>query len=251
MNRALLLLCRALLFFLLQPICAHALDVPAYDPKHQEVTDLTGTLQPTQIAALAAKLHSLQVTDGTQIAVLMIHTLRGDDLFDFAQRVATQWRIGQKKTDNGILFLIVKDDHKSRIQVGYGLEGRLTDALSSRILRNEVQPEFRAERYYEGIDRAVSAIIKAMKGEYTAPGSTAGQRGGGEIGFWILLTILIIFWMISMFAGRRGRRRRGFGGFFYPGYGGGGWTSGGGSSGGGGGGFGGGSFGGGGASGDW
>ncbi|MGI8905809.1 MAG: TPM domain-containing protein [Candidatus Sumerlaeaceae bacterium] len=243
---------------MLSAITATALDVPPFNPEHKEVTDLTGTLKPAEVSALVSKIQAVQASDGTQISVLLIPTLDGDEIFDFTQRVATTWKIGQSKIDNGVLFLIVKNDKKARIHVGYGLEGRLTDALSKRILLNEVQPEFRSGRFYQGIDRAVTAIIQAVKGEYTAPAKKSTGKSS-DAGFWVMLAILAFLWMSGMRMSRRGsrRRRRAYGGFYFPTLGsggGGGWSSGGGggwSSGGGGGGFGGGDFGGGGASGDW
>ena len=251
-----------LLAMLVLPVAARALDVPLYNPQHKEVTDLTGTLKPQEVDALVSKIRLLQSSDGTQVAVLLIPTLNGDDLFEFAQRVGTTWNVGVSKTDNGVLFIVVKNDKKVRIHVGYGLEGRLTDALSKRIILNEVQPEFRAGHYYQGIDRAVTAIVQAVKGEYkAAPVKASGNHP--EAGFWIMILMLAFFWIMSVRASRSGRRRGHGGVFIWPGFGGGGgWSSGGGSdtgsSGGGwssggdsGGSFGGGDFGGGGASGDW
>jgi uncharacterized protein len=243
---------------------ARALDAPPFDPQHKEVTDLAQLLAPTEITALVNKIRALQTSDGTQVAVLTIPTLDGDDIFEFTHRVATSWKIGQNKTDNGVLLVVVKNDRKVRIHVGYGLEGRLTDALSKRIILNEIQPRFRSGKYYEGIDNAVSAIIKAVKGEYTAPSVRSRGNGSSEGGFWFMLVMLAFFWIMGIRNSRRARGRRGRGGVvFLPGFGSGwssgssdgGWSSGsssGGSDwGGGGGSFGGGDFGGGGASGDW
>jgi uncharacterized protein len=265
-------LVRVILFFMCvaTSVLTRAFEVPDYNRQHKEVTDLSGTLKPEQVDALVSKIRSLKSSDGTQLAVLIIQSLEGDDIFEFSQRVVTKWDISQKP-DNVALLIIAMKDHKSRIHVGYGLEGRLTDALSSRILRNELQPEFRAGRYYEGIDRTLDAIVKAVKGEYTAPAPKSTSGGGDEFGFWFILLFFVVIWIWSVFSSRRSRRRRGglLGGYYPMGtFGsGGGWSSGssggdwGGSSSGGGwssggdsgfgGSSGGGSFGGGGASGDW
>src|SRR5258706_14646414 len=101
-----------------------------------------------------------------QIAVLIIHSLDGEALEDFSLRVAEKWKLGKKDTDNGVLFLISIGDRKARIEVGHGLEGVLTDALSSRINRNEVAPHFRQGDYEGGVQAGVMAIIRAIKGQY-------------------------------------------------------------------------------------
>jgi uncharacterized protein len=252
-----------IIFIYLMTMCAQALDVPEHDSNTRLVTDLTATLSSSEKDRLAQKLRAIEQSDGTQITVLLIPTLAGDDLFDFSHRTFQKWGIGDKSNNNGVLFLVAKNDRKMRIHVGYGLEGRLTDALSSRIMRNEVQPEFYNGRFFEGIERGVSAIIEAVKGEYVDTTAATSSSGSGDIGFWIMLTVLIVFFVLPIFLPKRARRRRRASGYAEPWFTSGGWTSGGsgggwgGSSGGGwssgsdSGTFGGGSSGGGGASGSW
>lgn len=252
----------ALLALLLVCVAGAALDVPPYDKAHPHVTDLTGTLRADQLAALEAKMADIEKTDGTQVAVLMIPSLKDDDLFDFSQRAAQKWGIGQKGKNNGILFLIAKDDKKMRIHVGYGLEGRLTDALSDQILRHDVRPGFRNGDYYAGISAGVTAIDKAIRGEYKAE-PEKNQNSAATAMLLLFLFLFIMFALSRRSGGGPGGLRGGRGpgdifGAGLPGWGTGGWTAGtgdfgGGGSGGGGGfgGFGGGSFGGGGASGSW
>ncbi len=210
--------------------------------------DFTNTLSSSQLEYLNDNLLKFNERTSTQIVFLMIKTLGGYPLERFSYEVAEKNKIGTKGNDNGILFLVVKDDKKMRIEVGYGLEGALPDALASSIIRNEVAPYFKAGEYFKGIITGLNAIIQAVKGEYTGKKNKKKKKEKGNLVFWINLIIFALFWIFSAF------RRRG-GGFIYLGGFGGGF--GGGSSGGfGGGGFGGfsgggGSFGGGGASGGW
>ena len=211
-------------------------------------TDLTGTLSSNQVQSLNQRLKIYEDTTSTQLVTLMIPSLDDYPIEYFAYEVASQNKIGTEKNDNGALLLVVKDDRKLRIEVGYGLEGVLPDALASSIIRNVIVPYFKKDEYYAGINAGLDAMIKAIAGEYTADKSPDSEDKKGIPGFFILL--LIIFFIFNFFfrGGKRGR-----GGFIYTGGGFGG--SRGGFSGGGGfgGGFsgGGGSFGGGGASGGW
>ncbi len=165
----------------------------------------------------------------------------------YTQEVAEKNGIGTKENNNGVLFYVAKEDRKMRIEVGYGLEGALPDALSSSIIRNEVAPYFKNDMYYEGAVAGLNAIMAATKGEYKG-----NPQGNEEVKFPLGTIIFIIILLIIIFSRKGGGRSSG--GFTYFGGGfGGGSSSGGFSSGGSFGGFsgGGGSFGGGGASGSW
>ncbi|MFZ0454477.1 MAG: TPM domain-containing protein [Ignavibacteriaceae bacterium] len=207
-------------------------------------TDLTNTLTTEQLSTLDYGLRTFEDSTSNQIAILMINTLDNYPLEEYSYDVAHQNKIGTKKLDNGILLLIVKGDKKARIEVGYGLEGALPDALASSIIRNVMFPYFKKEEYYGGITAGLNAIISAVKGEYKAEYKPDKKDKGLPN---LLPFIIIIFFLIRFLF--RGGRRGGGGFIFFPG------GFGGGSSGGsfGGGGFsgGGGSFGGGGASGSW
>jgi uncharacterized protein len=208
--------------------------------------DLTGTLNPDQIGVLNNRLKTFDDSTSNQIVLLIVPTINDYPLEEYANEIATKNKIGTKKSDNGILFLIVKDDKKIRIEVGYGLEGALPDALASSIIRNVVVPNFKRNDYYSGISEGIDAIVQATKGEYKAVEKKQSRNSFSGI---ITILIIIFFLISSIF---RGGRRRG-GGFFFPGgFGGGGFSSGGGG-GFSGGGFsgGGGGFGGGGSSGGW
>jgi uncharacterized protein len=176
--------------------------VPAVEiPKLQDrVTDLAGVLSPEQIASLDSRLKEFEDTDSTQIAVLIIPSLDGEPLEDYSIKVAEAWKIGQKGRDNGAILLISLNDRKLRIEVGYGLEGTLNDALSNRIIRNEITPRFRAGDFYGGIDAGVTAIIQTVRGVYqAAPRSETGSSRKRSGGIFNLLIILLfpLLWILS------------------------------------------------------
>jgi uncharacterized protein len=208
-------------------------------------TDLTGTLSPDQTASLNAKLQAYSDTTSNQIVFLMVNTLEGYPLEDYSYDVAKENQIGTKKNNNGILLLVVKNDHKLRIEVGYGLEGVFPDALSSSIIRNVIKPYFIRDDFYSGVNAGLNAIFSAIAGEYKADKQETTRKRQTPPIFTILG--IIFFILFSFLRGRRGGKGGGF--MYFGGLGGGS----GGGFGGGGGGFsgGGGSFGGGGSSGSW
>jgi len=218
-------------------------------------TDLTGTLNASQLSELDRRLKAFDDSTSTQIVALMVPTIGQYAIEEYSLKVAELNKIGRKGKDNGALLLIAKDDRKFRIETGYGLEGALPDALSGLIMRREIAPRFREGDYYGGILAGVEAIMLAVRGEYTADVKDR-KREKNPIGlFPFLIFLFVLFTFIRGIFGRRrlsGRSYRGWGGI-PPIIGG--WGGGGGSFGGGGGfgGFsgGGGSFGGGGASGSW
>lgn len=226
---------------LLLPILAFA-KAPAVPAPTGYVNDYTSTLTQAQVQALDNELKAFDKQTSNQVAVAMFNSLGGDNLEDFSMQIAEKWKMGSKKNDNGVLLLIIKQDHKMRIEVGYGLEGALTDALSSVIIRDEIAPQFRKGNFFQGIQAGVKAIMLATQGEYK--GNPDAKRKAKEHQFlnvlWVLFLIIFFIWN---FIFKRGRR----GGYFI---GGGGFGSGSGGRGGFGG-FGGGGFGGGGASGGW
>ncbi|MBF0298130.1 MAG: TPM domain-containing protein [Oligoflexia bacterium] len=179
------------------------------------------------------KLIQLENSDSTQVVVLTIPTLEEENLEEFSIKVAQKWQIGKNKKDNGVILLVAKQERKVRIEVGRGLEGKLTDLVSGRIIRQEIVPYFREEDYNLGLVAGVNSIIAVVKGEYQGNTKLDSKETSPN---WIL--ILVVLLMGFLFFIRRS------GGVFTSG-GGGSWRSGGGFSGGGG------SFGGGGSSGNW
>ena len=136
---------------------------------------------------------------------LTIPSLEGDSLEDFSIRVAEAWKIGKKGFDNGAILLIARDDRKLRIEVGYGLEGVMPDAIASRIIREVITPRFRSGDFTGGIEAGIDAMLKVTKGEILperarpGPGSTASEGGS-------LMTILMITAMLALFIGMTRRR---------------------------------------------
>lgn len=118
--------------------------------------------------SLENRLRMYEDSTSNQIAILIISSLDGEPLEEYSLRVAEKWQLGKKEKDNGVLLLISVNDHKMRIETGYGLEGVLTDALCSRIIRNEIAPHFRQDDYDGGVTAGIDAIIKGIGGEYTA-----------------------------------------------------------------------------------
>ena len=223
------------------------------------VLDQTNTLTPEQEATLEQKLIAYDKSTSNQIAVVLIHTLSGNSIEDVALAIGREWGVGgQAAMDNGVVLLVAKNDRKVRIEVGYGLEGAVTDYVASSIIQNTILPNFKEGNYYRGLTEAVDEIIKASEGRYTAPEGYGKKK---RIKAWQMILAIIILWIIIAAIGRGGRgggyvSRRGYRNWGGPiWWGGGGHSSGGGGwSGGGGGGFGGfggGSFGGGGSSGSW
>ncbi|HHH55293.1 MAG TPA: TPM domain-containing protein [Bacteroidetes bacterium] len=210
--------------------------------------------------ALEQKLVAYDDTTSTQIAVVIEKSTEGDDIFDYAIRLAEKWGIGQEGKDNGVLIYIATEDRKLRILTGYGAEPTLTDAMAKRIIERILIPAIRKGNYYEGLDKATTKIIQLTAGEFSAD-----DEGGGIEPILIFALILLLFFLFVYLASKgNGGKGGGYyrGGHYddpWRGNGGGWWIGGGGSGGGGGfsgggggfGGFGGGSFGGGGAGGSW
>ena len=216
----------------------------------RRVTDLTQTLTPSEVTALETKLKSFEDSTSTQVVVVMVSSIGESTIEEAALQVAEVNGIGRKGKDNGVLLFVAKDDRQMRIEVGYGLEGTLPDALAGQIIRKEITPWFRQGDFHAGIDAGITAIMAATRNEYKA------DEPPSDTPFPFLIVLFILLFMLMMW-----RRKKFLGGggtpIFFPGgiprsgsWHSGGWSGGGGGSGGG---FsgGGGSFGGGGASGSW
>lgn len=230
---------------------------------NQLVNDYTKTLSKEQVVSLEQKLVAFSDSTSIQVAVVMIQSLDGYDINDYGYQLGRAWGIGGKEKNTGVLVLASIGDRKVTIQTGYGMEGVLPDAITKRIIENEIKPNFKAGDYFAGMDAATDAIISYTKGEYKNDSPRRSGKKGFPSGLIVLIVVGvlllisrggkggggrnvigsrggadIVWW--SLLSGLGGRGSGGGGGF------------GGGSSGGGGfGGFGGGSFGGGGSSGSW
>lgn len=228
------------------------------------VVDLTGTLTADQRSALEAKLVAYDDSTSNQIAVVIVPTTGDYDIAEFSFALGRKWGVGNKEFNNGVVFLIAKNDRKVFIAPGYGLEGAIPDIIAKQIIENIVVPNFKGNDFYGGINAGTDALIQAAEGEYKAPAGYGDRGKQKRIPLLGVIIAIIIFWIIfskiggggggGSFMSRRGHRNfRGPSVWWFPtgGGGGGGGFGGGGGGGGGFGGFGGGSFGGGGAGGSW
>ncbi len=244
------------------------------------VTDLTATLSSQQTTALENRLAAFETKKGSQIAVLIVPTTQPEDIAQFGIRVAEAWKIGRKNIDDGVILIVAKEDRKLRLEVGYGLEGAIPDAIAKRVIAETIKPFFKKGDYAGGIEAGVTQVMRLIEGEsLPEPVNEPGAQMNEGAFMFILLGGLIIGFILSVMMGRvMGGMLAGLGTgalvalffglsfavvliglmvFFIVGVrhrGGGGWSSGGGFGGGSGGswgGGGGGSFGGGGASDSW
>ncbi|HEX8062884.1 MAG TPA: TPM domain-containing protein, partial [Allosphingosinicella sp.] len=257
-----------LLLLLLVAAPAAAQDFPKLTGR---VVDAANIIPDADEAALTQKLEALETASSRQLVVATVPSLQGNDIADFGYQLGRHWGIGQKGANNGVILLVAPNEHKVRIDVGYGLEPIMTDALSHQIITQQILPAFKRNDYPGGINAGADAIIAQLQAppeqaEQKALAAQEAQRqsgssdDGGSIFPLIFWGIVFFFFILPMLrGGRRGRRHRRSGVWVWgPGLGGG-WGGGssgggfGGFGGGGGGGFGGGggSFGGGGASGGW
>lgn len=247
-------------------LAASGQSIPPKPRFQAPVYDNADMLNPQQESALAQKLLSYSDSTSTQIVILTLPAIGGDDTNLFATELAQKWGIGQKDKGNGILILVAKRDRKVAISTGYGIEYLLTDARSRQIIETDIAPQFKNKNFYTGLDLAVDAIFKVLKGEYKGDGKKSA--GSGRSAFLTILFLFVLFIAIFSWLSRGGRGGDGTGGRkgldgrdilltgillsgLGRGFGGGGFGGSSGLGGGFSGGFGGGGFGGGGASGSW
>jgi uncharacterized protein len=259
MNYSIFLKLLVCLFF--TQISVAQFTIPEKPSFQTSVYDYANVLSATEKAQLEQKLIRYSDSTTTQMVVITVESLKGEDVSQLATKWAHTWGFGQAKEDNGVVILVAKNERKIAINPGYGLEDRLTAGIGGEIIRNIIIPEFKAGSYYKGLDKGADALFDVFKGKYKGE-----RKKGKEKGFPILPIIIIFIVIIALISrnknggGNSGNRggldlsdiiilsSLGRGGF------GGGSSSGGGFGGGGGGfggGFGGGGFSGGGSSGSW
>ena len=175
------------MLFLAVPSPVLALDVP---PLRGRIVDLANLLPADVTASLSAELAEHERKTGNQIAVLTLPSLEGESLEEFSHRVAATWKLGRKGTDNGVLLLVVPGERRIRIEVGYGLEGLLTDAKSSQIIRREIVPRFKTGAFAEGIIAGLKAVMGTIEGTYTLPEN--GRGSSEQNGPWEILFIAVV-----------------------------------------------------------
>jgi len=248
----------AVLLLLLLGQMSFAQDFPKRPDPPRLVNDLANLFSPEQANALERKLVAYNDSTSTQIAVVTISDIKGYDITDFTDRLAMDWKVGQKGINNGLMILIVPKQANGerghvRISVGYGLEEHITDAISSKIINDVMIPEFRNNNVYGGVNKGVDVVIGICSGQFKADQIKKKDKNHSWIFFLIPLFILFIIGFVRRNRySSYGSNGSGSGApfIFFPGFGGGGGDFGG-SGGSDFGGFGGGDFGGGGASGSW
>ena len=156
---------RASLLALLLCWACSALALVAVPPLSGRVVDQTGTLSASDIAALTQTLKDVETRKGSQVAVLIVPTTDGEAIEQFSLRVAEAWKIGRKKVDDGALLVIAKNDRRLRIEVGYGLEGALTDVTTKRIIDEDITPKFKAGDFAGGVSAGINRMIRLIDGE--------------------------------------------------------------------------------------
>ena len=179
-----------ILLFTLGPV--HALTVPALKGR---VNDYAHILSPATISQLENALKYFEQQESTQIVVLTVPTLEGDSMEDFSIRVAGSWKIGQKKIDSGAILLIAKQEKKLRIEVGYGLEGKLTDLVSGRIIHDIIVPSFKEGNFDQGIINGVTAMMEAVKGEFSAKNAPPPRKTPNQNDLAGMIVPLVIFFV--------------------------------------------------------
>ena len=175
---------------------ASAQDLVAVPPLTAPVMDLTGTLTPDQVAALEAKLRAFERSKGSQVAVLIVRSTQPEAIEQYSLRVAETWKLGREGIDDGILLLVALDDRKLRIEVGYGLEGAVPDAIANRIIDEDISPQFRRGDYYGGVTTGVDRLLRVIDGE-PLPEPELDSPAQGIPGLFSLLPFLLIFAMVG------------------------------------------------------
>jgi uncharacterized protein len=193
---------------------AYAQPLQGVPKLNARVTDLTGTLSSTDKTAIENKLQAFEQRKGSQVAVLIVGTTAPEALEQYSIRVVEAWKLGRataqgKKVDDGVLLLIAKDDRKLRIEVGYGLEGSIPDALAKRIISEQIGPRFRSGDFAGGVNAGLDKIMSLIDGaglpEPAPANSKTSVPGGGAIGddlFGTLIPIAVIALFTSMIFGR-------------------------------------------------
>jgi uncharacterized protein len=231
------------------PMAAQGIEPPALTGR---VTDLAGVLDRQQRTHLEEKLAEYERSTGHQFAVLVVPGLDGVPLEDFSIRTAERWRLGDKRRDDGLLVVVALRERSVRIEVGYGLEGAIPDALAGRIIHERIVPRFKQQDFSGGLEAGLDALMQAAQGEALGPPARPPDATGWPPRWTQVLPLLVFLFLFLLLGGKRRLRGRPPVVFFPPlgggrrsGWGGGGGFGGGGFRGGGG------RFGGGGASGRW
>src|SRR5438445_11361625 len=184
---------RASLLALLLCWACSALALVAVPPLSGRVVDQTGTLGSNDIASLTETVKNLETRKGSQISVLIVPTTDGEAIEQFSLRVAEAWKIGRRKVDDGALLVIAKNDRHLRIEVGYGLEGALTDATTKRIIDEDITPKFKTGDFAGGVSAGINRMIRVIDGEKLPAPEPAHWQSPGLSSFIDPLNPFVIF----------------------------------------------------------
>jgi uncharacterized protein len=183
----------AIFFFLCLPFTAHGLEVPKLQGY---VNDDAGMISSSAKSKIEETLRAFEQSDSTQIVILTIPSLKGEDIEKFGITVGDTWKIGQKAKDNGAILIVSKQERRIRIEVGRGLEGKLTDLMSGRIIDGVIKPRFKEGDFDGGFIAGVSSMIDATRGEFKAEQRTVHQRQRGGPHFLTIFLFLGVFTLI-------------------------------------------------------
>lgn len=183
----------AALCFALLPLLGWSANEVVLPPLTERVTDLTGTLSTADRASLTASLAALEKEKGAQITIVMLPTTQPETIEQFGIRLAEAWKIGRKGVDDGVIVIVAKNDRKMRIEVGYGLEGAIPDAIAKRIVAEQMAPRFREGDFAGGLRATVATLDKAIRGEaLPAPVAPAAQSGT-DPGDALMFLLIVLF----------------------------------------------------------
>jgi uncharacterized protein len=174
----------------------------AVPPLKSRVTDLTGTLSASQAAQLEQKLADFEAKKGSQIAVLIVPTTQPETIEQYSIRVAEAWKLGRKGIDDGALLVIAKQDRTLRIEVGYGLEGVLPDAIAKRIIEETIVPKLRQGNFADAVNAGIDKMMGVIQGEPLPPPARTAERSGASSGTGGILDNLFFLFIILIIVGR-------------------------------------------------
>lgn len=183
----------AALCFALLPLLGWSANEVALPALTERVTDLTGTLSTEDKASLTASLTALEKDKGAQIAIVMLPTTQPEAIEQFGIRLAEAWKIGRKGVDDGVIVLVAKNDRRMRIEVGYGLEGAIPDAIAKRIVAEQMAPRFREGDFAGGLKATVATLDKVIRGEALPAPVAPSTQGGTDPGDALTFLLIVLF----------------------------------------------------------
>ncbi|GAB4237514.1 MAG: hypothetical protein Tsb0034_12710 [Ekhidna sp.] len=165
----------------------------------ERVTDLADIFSASEEQFLTNQLKELETRKGSQLAILTVNSTKPETIEQYAIRVVEQWKLGREDIDDGVLLIIAKNDRKLRIEVGYGLEGAITDAYAKRIINNIIVPHFRDGDYYLGVEEGVEAIIGLIEGEELPEVTSVSRPSGNDsMGLFFFLSFVVMIFVVVM-----------------------------------------------------